>query len=94
MFNKNFRKSLALVLCIGILSLSVPGVVHAKKKPVDFKTFLTKPIALLASILPFINPPGDNKGQEKEDSTYKSNSGSKIKITGNSISKCKPSDED
>ena len=84
---------MALVLCIGILSLSVPGVVHAKKKPVDFKTFLTKPIALLASFLPFIHAPVDNKAQEKEDS-YKSNSGTKIKITGNSISKCKPSDED
>ena len=85
MRKKIFIKAVALVACLCILSLSVPGAVTSErtaKKP-NFKLLIMKPAIMVYSMLTFFAPISDT-GQNNTSSDTISNddSGQKVKITG------------
>lgn len=56
MCKKGLLKAVAIVVCFGVLSLSVPGAIAAEKKvPKPYK-FLKKPLDLITSMFPILHP--------------------------------------
>ncbi len=94
MRKKNYFKAAAILACLGLLLLTVPGTYALEKNSpkIDFKLMLKKPAAMLSSILSFI-PIFDNGKTEAALSDDSGKSGKKVKITGaRSIET--PSDDD
>jgi len=95
MISKKLKKLIAVMVCLGFITLTFSGVALAVDKKVqtpDMKTFLKKPMHLLNSLLlnAFLGPNPKARGGTIE----KSNSSSKIiKITGN-LKSDKVSDDD
>lgn len=87
MRKKIFIKAVALVACLAILSLSVPGAVSTERnaKKLDFKLLIKKPAIMFYSMLTFLTPIYDTgKNNTSSDQTLNDNSdsGQIIKITG------------
>jgi hypothetical protein len=57
MRKKFFVKVVALVVCFAFLSLTIPGLYAAEKKPhkYDAKTYITKSWLVLSSVFEFFN---------------------------------------
>lgn len=82
---------MAVVACLGFISLSVPGMLQANEGGSNpgTKIFLERSINFFASLLPFL-------GLDKysSSSTYRYYQDIKIDITGNSNSTKPPDDGD
>ena len=84
MISKKLMRIAAIVVCLGFITLAVSGVAYATDKKVrkpDVNTFLKKPMLLLNSIFSIFLSPTNQKAST--DSGKNSNSGEKIKTTGN-----------
>lgn len=98
MRKKIFIKAVALVACLAILSLSVPGAVSTERnaKKFDFNLLIKKPAIMFYSMLTFLTPIYDTgKNSTSSDQTLNDNSdsGQKIKITG-TLSSIKKANQD
>lgn len=83
MRKKTFLKAVSLFACFSILMLSVPGVIAAEKTPKKNDSVVTRYVAKLAALLPFLNlKVNDEKGGTSVDQTSDDDSGQKIKATG------------
>jgi len=93
MISKKLKRLIAVMVCLGFITLTFSGValaVEKKAQKVDMKTFLKAPALLLNSLLNvFLSPNAKARGSSIE----KSNSDSTIKITGN-LKSVKVSDDD
>jgi len=94
MCKKNFFKVAAMMACLGILLLSVPGTYAMDKKAskFDYKLLIKKPAMFFSSLLSFIPIFDTGKATVSTDNTQ-DNYGKKIKITGGLV-QGKPSDGD
>lgn len=93
MISKKLKRLIAVMVCLGFITLTFSGValaVEKKVQKVDMKTFLKTPGLLLNSLLNVLLSPNP---KARGGSSEKSNSDSKIKITGN-IKIDKVSDDD
>ena len=84
MISKKILRVVAIMVCLGFLTLSISGVVYASDKTVkkpDLRTLLKKPVLLLHSFLHVFLGPDQKTSISSEKSS--SNSHSKIKTTGN-----------
>jgi len=77
--HKRFFKAVAILACLGILSLAVTPVFAADKKAPKYgdKSFLKVPLNILSSFLPIFA--GLIKGKKADINTDK---GKKVKLTG------------
>ncbi|MFW6160384.1 MAG: hypothetical protein ACOC57_04500 [Acidobacteriota bacterium] len=94
MRKKNYFKAAAILACLGLLLLTVPGTYALEKNSpkIDFKLMLKKPAAMLSSILSFI-PIFDNGNTDANLNDDSGKSGKKVKITGG-LADGRPSDGD
>ena len=86
MKSKKILRVIAIMVCLGFLTLSISGVVYATDKSVkkpDVRTLLKKPMLLLNSIFNVFLAPTEGKANTGSEKKEDSDSGSKIKMTGN-----------
>lgn len=86
MISKKILRVVAIMVCLGFITLTVSGVVYASDKKIkkpDVRTFLKKPMLLINSIFNVFLSPTDQKANAGSEERSNSNSNSKIKITGN-----------
>jgi hypothetical protein len=86
MISKKVLRVVAIMVCLGFITLSVSGIVYAADKTVkkpDVRTFLKKPLLLLNSIFNIFLSPTDQKANTGSEKESDSDSNSKIKMTGN-----------
>ena len=86
MISKKILRVVAIMVCLGFITLTVSGVVYASDKKIkkpDVRTFLKKPLLLINSIFNVFLAPTDQKANTGSEEKSNSNSNSKIKMTGN-----------
>lgn len=94
MRKKNYFKAAAILACLGLLLMTVPGTYALEKNSpkINFKLMLKKPAAIFSSILSFI-PIFDNGSSDATLNEDSAKSGKKVKITGTLMTEA-PSDDD
>ena len=94
---KRTLRIVAIVACLSILALYVPGLLGVEKaerfyKKSDATKIFMKPAVILSYFLPFLSPIFDNSTKTANDPTTAPNTTSttntvkKIKITGGAVS--------
>ena len=76
---KKTIRTIAILTCFTILTLSIPGSISAEKKPYKFR-FLDKPALIIFSIIPIFTPIYDT-GKDITLSDSNNSTSNKIKIT-------------
>jgi len=90
--SKKTLKVVAVIACLSVLSLYVPGLLGVEKaekfdKKADLKRVFMKPAVILSYFLPFLSPLFDNGTKSTAPAPNStSNTAKKIKITGDSSS--------
>ena len=88
---KKTIRTIAILTCFSILTLSIPGSISAEKKPNKFR-FLDKPALIIFSIIPIFSPI-DYTGNKITLPETNNTIPQKIKITDPEEKK-KPPDDD
>jgi len=89
---KNIFRATAIIVCLSILTLSIPGSISAEKKAKTLR-FLEKPTLLVFSILPFFSPIYDT-GKDITVPEPTDNTLNKVKITDSNARPKPPAGDD
>lgn len=83
MYKKTIMKVLAIIVCLCILSLSVPNAIAAERdvKKFDFKVFVKRSATMFYSLFPLLSPILDSENNITSSDKINKSDG-KIRVSG------------